>query len=271
MKRFVRIRFYLDFLLVVLNSTETLHHILQINDIQKVQLSDEYESIALQPQYGTNQLTEHLLEKNETVVDDDGNTFEILVISDDFEQKLNVDNEIEEFELLEVDHVDAITESNEPSNEHSQDEATESNPELQQKDEIVEIQTKSNGKKEIKAKMPTGTLRKSARQMLKTQQTIQSRHALKKNGKKYSVAVKTEKQTKPNGKASDQTCEMESMQQDCDDIAEGESDNEFPARDTDNEDWPSQETLDGFPKTIIKDGLLLVKGKELMSMICRYD
>lgn len=57
---------------------------------------------------------------------------------------------------------------------------------------------------------------------------------------------------------------------DIDDDDEGESDNEFPARDSDNEDWPAQQTLDDFPKQIIENGLLLVKGKKLMTMICKY-
>lgn len=54
------------------------------------------------------------------------------------------------------------------------------------------------------------------------------------------------------------------------DADEGESGDEFPARDSDNEDWPSQTTLDDFPNKIIENGLLLVKGKKLMSMICKY-
>lgn len=54
------------------------------------------------------------------------------------------------------------------------------------------------------------------------------------------------------------------------DADEGESGDEFPARDSDNEDWPSQTTLDDFPTKIIENGLLLVKGKKLMSMICKY-
>lgn len=42
---------------------------------------------------------------------------------------------------------------------------------------------------------------------------------------------------------------------------------ELPARDPDNDDWPAQETLDAFPKEILKNGVLVVKGKELMSII----
>lgn len=53
------------------------------------------------------------------------------------------------------------------------------------------------------------------------------------------------------------------------DEGEGESENEFPARDSDNEDWPAQETLNTFPDKILENGLLLVKGKKLMNMICK--
>lgn len=54
------------------------------------------------------------------------------------------------------------------------------------------------------------------------------------------------------------------------DVEEGESGNEFPARDSDNEDWPAQETLNQFPDKILENGLLLVKGKKLMTMICKF-
>lgn len=54
------------------------------------------------------------------------------------------------------------------------------------------------------------------------------------------------------------------------DADEGESGDDFPARDSDNEDWPAQTTLVDFPNKIIENGLLLVKGKKLMSMICKY-
>lgn len=48
------------------------------------------------------------------------------------------------------------------------------------------------------------------------------------------------------------------------------SDEEFAARDSDNDDWPAPETLNEFPKEIIRDGLLIVKGKKLTSMIGKY-
>lgn len=56
-------------------------------------------------------------------------------------------------------------------------------------------------------------------------------------------------------------------QDDTMDSDKSEDDDDFPARDSDNEDWPAQETLDAFPKEILKDGLLTIKGKQLMSII----
>lgn len=53
-------------------------------------------------------------------------------------------------------------------------------------------------------------------------------------------------------------------------VEEGDSEDEFPSRDSDNEDWPNQQTLDEFPNEILQDGLLLIKGQKLMSLICKY-
>ncbi|XP_053694403.1 uncharacterized protein LOC128742162 isoform X3 [Sabethes cyaneus] len=55
-----------------------------------------------------------------------------------------------------------------------------------------------------------------------------------------------------------------------DELGEGDSENEFPARDSDNEEWPAAETMERFPAKIIQDGLVTVKGKELMQMINRF-
>lgn len=50
---------------------------------------------------------------------------------------------------------------------------------------------------------------------------------------------------------------------------EGDSENEFPARDSDNDDWPAQQTLNKFPERIIQNGVLTVKGKKLKAMISK--
>lgn len=246
---------------------------LQINDIQNIQLTPaEYEKYALQPEYRTRKTIEQpiSLDKKQTLVDDDGTTFEIFVISEDFEAKPTIDNEIEEFELLEVDHSDANIDNVE-AKEINDDSMTKQNDAIDsmeivetEKDETVKIvQIRSRCKQKVNLE----NIRKSARQIAKTQKEVQNHPVLKNN----SISKKTRKADNLSGNTDvDESFEVEEMQEDSDVKAEGESDDEFPARDSDNEDWPSQETLNDFPKTIIKDGLLLVKGKELMSMISRY-
>lgn len=54
-------------------------------------------------------------------------------------------------------------------------------------------------------------------------------------------------------------------------LDEGESDNEFPTRDSDYDDWPPPETFNEFPKTLIKNGVLAIKGKALMDLINKYE
>lgn len=54
------------------------------------------------------------------------------------------------------------------------------------------------------------------------------------------------------------------------DESEGESGDEFPARDSDNEEWPAAEIMEKFPSKVLNDdGLLIVKGKRLEEMINR--
>lgn len=54
-------------------------------------------------------------------------------------------------------------------------------------------------------------------------------------------------------------------------LDEGESDNEFPARDSDNDDWPAPETVSVFPKVMIRNGVLAIKGRGLMDLINKYE
>lgn len=248
----------------------------QINDIQKAQLSkDNYENIILRPRYDSQKQSScdddaNLPPEKETIIDDEGQTYEVLVIADDFDQKTSADNEFEEFELLEVDNVDANNDVNL----------------LNQAKEVIQLDLDGNDKKkpiklddigetgeliliENVEKQPDKLPRRRSSRRLKDkddeeqtkQETTEESEPVEKRAKKIHSLKK-----EPNVKDK---CETENMQQDCDDV-EGESDDEFPARDTDNEDWPSQETLSEFPKEIIKKGLLTVKGKKLMTLICRY-
>lgn len=251
----------------------------QINDIQKERLTlSKYESIVLHAQCNSNDSTSNhsiSLKKDGTVADDEGNTFEIVVISEDFDQKIAVDNEFEEFELLEVDHMDTSTDiqdgnsvsiENSPQPEEMQTidipETVNVQNEITKSPEIIQRRKqKPNIQIEIKS------VRKSARQAARTQKPVQTYNKI--NSKKLKTYVKKNRAERASIRRNKEICEIEILQEDYDDVAEGESDDEFPARDSDNDEWPSQETLDDFPKQIIKDGLLMYKGKELMSMICR--
>lgn len=264
---------------------------MQINDIQKEQLSvNEYENIVLRPKYDVHKeppcdVDADSTAEKETIIDDEGQTYEVLVIADDFDQKTPVDNEFEEYELLEVDNVDAnsdisrLNQSKEIEHSELEDLNEDDKNELSQveqnceTDELVLLKNKSEksprrrsnriSKESEDIELDVENGRRSTQQATKTKRAIKSPEPIEKKTKKSSVAsVKRETNTKDK-------CNMDNMQQDFDDV-EGESDDEFPARDSDNEDWPSQETLSVFPKEIIKNGLLTVKGKELMSFICRY-
>lgn len=252
------------------NFLKNVHKCFKINDIQKVQLSPlEYERHALQPEYNLHKNTIHSisLKKNDTVVDDEGNTFEILVISEGFDAKPVIDHEIEEFELLEVENGDANMENNRYTSHDTGSNDTNSLALVEAKNDIS-VKTVQKGLRG-KRKPNSESIRKSARQLAKAQNTVQNCQVV--NSETASISTNAEKANESNGNESiNETRECEAMQQDGDIKAEGESDDEFPARDSDNEDWPSQETLDGFPKTIIQDGLLIVKGKQLTSMISRY-
>lgn len=238
--------------------------------------SAEYDSIVLKPKYDLIKSKDaQLSDKIVPIVEDEGETFEVLVISDDFQSKTEIENEIEEFELLEIDEQNEIQESTSENIQKENHETTveqiqntdsfDSN-EIQNKITSKIIQTRSDRKLRSNVRNNFENVRKSVRQAAKTKLDLKSSESNQKRCKQTPITVKKEKNTNKNVKES---CEMDSMQQDFDDI-EGESDDEFPARDSDNEDWPSQETLSEFPKQMIKNGLLQVKGKDLMSLICRY-
>lgn len=252
----------------------------QINDIQKAQLpKNDYENIVLRPRYDSckrlpcDEDDDDSPPEKETIIDDEGQTYEVLVIADDFDQKISVDNEFEEFELLEVDNVDANNDINRLNHvkEIVQLELNVNDKkvpiQLDHVDETDELILVENVEKQS-VKLPQ---RRSSRR-LKDNDYVDQQTA-NKIKREINGPEPIEKRPKKSNSLKKETnakikCETDNMQQDYDDV-EGESDDEFPARDSDNEDWPSQETLSEFPKEIIKKGLLTVKGKELMSLICR--
>lgn len=253
---------------------------------------EEYDSVVLRPNY-SGKTTDDVesLKKNDTIVSEDGNTYEILVISGNSDQKQSIDTEFEEFELLEVDNFDVNNEITEninvelpleneethskqseiPVHENQTIEIMETNEIENDNNAVISTRTRSRRKSRITMKndtendvQPVGrTTRQSAKIKNETKKPVQNVQISK---KPQVSPVKVKKENVETDFIVN--CEVENRQQDYDGM-EGESDDEFPARDSDNEDWPSQETLNEFPKEIIKDGLLQVKGKELMSLICR--
>lgn len=206
--------------------------------------------------------------KNDTaVINSDGNTYEIVVIAENFkEEKIPpADTEYEEYELLEVDHLDANTESQLQADEvtlmDAHDEGTENEPENSYHINTRQKQRRSNAEQIEKQNANT---KERAHGMAKSQLSV-----LASRGRRQTeISMRKCKRENRLTTNSQEDLEAEQMEQDYEDIAEGTSDNEFPSRDSDDEDWP--QTLGEFPTELIKDGLLLVKGKQLMSIICRY-
>lgn len=255
--------------------------LIKINDIQKQRLlTIEYENVILQatpdekPQ--TTPSKHHLTDKKNdtTLINSGGNTYEIVVISNDFEDEkvIAADNAFEEYELLEVDNVDEIANAESLESQGGQQTIKQS-----QSDEITLIDL--HDIEETKKPYQINTRQKQRSKTVEKQNTLDTKaHGMAKlqlselaasgrRRRRQHANLLTQKATQHE--QNEEHCEIELMQQDCDDMAEGKSDNEFPARDSDNEDWPSSNTMGEFPTEIMRDGLLLIKGKELMSIICR--
>lgn len=260
-------------------------------------LNENYEQIALKPQYVcANQFdivdvipTEEKLFKGETQL------FEVLIVSDDLEAKAeDQEDGTEEFELLEVE--------NSECNSHVDDENTNDSDNNQKNDssvdEIVILPAIKSSAKSIdgsvvrlnkrritpqsptKIKSPEPNSKRKLRSSIRKEEenTLSAknhRQTRKGNIETAIIPARTPKSAKRGKETHDEELNESqnkdipietTLQQEAD---EGESDNEFPARDSDNDDWPAPHTLDEFPKELIKNGLLLVKGKQLMSLICK--
>lgn len=217
-----------------------------------------------------------------TVIDDDGNMYEIIIssVENDVTSK-DDDTEIEEYELLEVDvcenemidgkqTLSKIYESANVADDDQIDLDIISNN--NQMDEDVSV----NNNNEAQESPAFQTTRRSNRLQKQSTERIVVEQRPKRVVKKKETLYKSKNRNKsvePRESTCSATAASENNHQyDDDEFKEGESDDEFPnpARNSDDEDWPSQMTLDNFPKEIIRDGLLLIKGKQLMSMICRF-
>lgn len=228
--------------------------------------------------------------KCNALIDDDGNVIEVLFVANEYDEKPDDDIETEEYELLEVDNVENELFEVKPDSvaEQYQEKVLELQENLQIDEPIPSIKVEkaaqhihdhfTRSHKTNNQLNDKENVKKYTRRSLRTNKTLineNTKSTRTKNGSNNAcnnnisidIDASKKKRTKRVKVESNETSILDAPNES--DIAEGESGDEFPARDSDNEDWPSQETLDEFPKRIIENGLLLVKGKELMSMICK--
>lgn len=216
---------------------------------------------------------------NKTVIDDDGNMYEIIIssVENDVISK-DDETEIEEYELLEVDVCDnemiegkqTLSEIYESANVVGNDEI---NLAIVSNNEIENLSVNNNNNEAQGS--PTLQLTRRSNRLLKqsNEKTVveQRPKRVVKKKETFDQSKSRNKSLEPMDSTSLAIATSEnSLQYDNDDVQEGESADEFPnpARNLDDEDWPF--SLDEFPKEIIRDGLLLIKGKQLMSLICRF-
>lgn len=170
--------------------------------------------------------------------------------------------------ILENNNCDGITNptNNVTENQDSSKELDETRTDESQKSSVTDPQAADDSPNAAKRKRgrPKGARNKS----LKSEDIVQCKETLNTDEQPPKAKGSSAKQKNIRKSSIILEKHRDLPMHDIDDD-EGNSDNEFPARDSDNDDWPAQTTLDEFPKKIITNGLLLVKGKKLMTMICK--
>lgn len=237
----------------------------KINEIQRNMLNDKYEQFVLQPQYITTTVAEPedlvvfepgLADQNDKASDDD-HMVEVLLVSDEYAMKCEDEESVEEYEILEVDqnefHASTVLETKNM--------------------EIVGESGQLVDGIEIELTAPSATVRRSQRRN-RRKDTQSEEDTVEQPIRKTAAGRhdKTKRKIQSNDveKPSTRKRERERDVEPCsDEDKEGESGDEFPARDSDNDDWPAQQTISEFPKEILRGGLLLIKGHRLMSMISK--
>lgn len=237
-------------------------------------LQGKYEQFALHPQYitsaidhesenveyGTLLSVDEKGDKVNSMGDDD--MVEVVMVSDEYAMKLVDEESAEEYEILEV-------EQSEFSGVVEAEHANVNNIQIiEENDQLMADSEDAVGddieiKKERKTKPPLTGVRRSLRGSARRKSIENSKG---RRPTKPSIRV-DEAKKKENRKAAE--IHSSDVEQCVERVDEGESGDEFPARDSDNDDWPAPQTISEFPKEILRDGLLQIKGKQLMSMICR--
>lgn len=216
-------------------------------------------------------------EKVDSMGDDD--MVEVLMVSDEYTLKLEGEESAEEYEILEVEPTDfnGATETNQ--SDANRIEIIGDADQFIEESEVAEdeIEVKKVEKRKSPVVGVRRSLRGSARKDIRNGGEAKTTPARKssslrvddaKSVQKRKVGAKKEANVSlhPNKASRTDSSDVEQCREEAD---EGESGDEFPARDSDNDDWPAQQTISEFPKEILRDGLLQIKGKHLMSMICK--
>lgn len=195
---------------------------------------------------------------SEANANDESYLYEILVLSDECEAKADDDIDADGFELLEVTQ----SESNA---------TVVSIPVGTPNDEPDEIQvdgvndTADKIKNTVETNVDSGQdhVRRSAR-ISRASNNSKRPAAKRKTRKAKAKAVEVIVQ-RPQ-------CEELSLEYVVDELNDNEpcdEDNELVEPDSENDEWPAQGTFDDFPKDIIRDGLIQIKGDQMMSLISR--
>lgn len=218
-------------------------------------------------------------EKVDSMGDDD--MVEVLMVSDEYSLKLDGEESAEEYEILEVEPNDFNGTTETDHSDANRIQIIGEADQFIEESEIVEdeIEVKKIERRKSPVVGVRRSLRGSARKDIrndgeaKTTTTPQPNKSssrvddAKSVQKRKNVAKKeTSVSLHPNKARRTDSSDADQCREEAD---EGESGDEFPARDSDNDDWPAQQTISEFPKEILRDGLLQIKGKHLMSMICK--
>lgn len=242
-------------------------------------LQGKYELFALHPQYITTATIDNESEQVEygtlvTVHEKDGKVnsmgdddmVEVVMVSDEYAMKLDDEESAEEYEILEVEQSEF---SGTVEEEHSDVKTIEI---IEESDQFIAdadaIEHNVEIKRPKKTKPPVDGVRRSLRGSARLN-SKNDQDSKKKNVRRPGKSSTRADDAKKEGSQKAAEIHRSDVEHCVEEADEGESGDEFPARDSDNDDWPAQQTISEFPKEILRDGLLQIKGKQLMSMICK--
>lgn len=253
-------------------------------------LKEKYEQIALHPQYITSTIdneSEHVdystllaLDEKEEKGNDmgDDEMVEVLLVSDEFALKPEDDESVEEYEILEVEQSDYNAATEADLSEVKNIEIIGENDRFIHESEPIEDEPIVEKAKQVK--LPVAGVRRSLRGSVQKKSSKEEEAKPPNDRQTRKCSVRTQEKASQKRKhdarsdgnqnpAKIQRTHSGETEDFAEEAEEGESGDECPARDSDNDDWPGLQTISEFPKEILRNGYLLIKGKQLMSMICK--